>query len=376
MNILLSSDSFYPHPGGVSEYMYYLARYLRRAHHRVTVLAPHYNEPYEDDPDTVRIGRCYLFTANKATITVTFHPKLPQLVRKFMRHEDFDIVHTNGPIGWNLPYWALHYSRATNIATFHTAFTGMNLYHYGKLLFKGVYQEKLHGIIYPSRAAKRTTYPHFRLPYTIIANGVDTEKFSPAVEPLEKFPKDRPKILFLGRMDPRKGLDRLLAAFPLIHEHLSRAILIVVGGGPLLKTYQNMVPPSLRNSVFFEGRVPAELIPRYYASCDVYVSPATGGEVFGIVLTEAMATGKPVAASDISGYNEVIAHGNNGLLFNAQDARNIADTLLSILTNEELRASLSRNARMFAESVSWSRITQQVISYYECCMKQRFARSC
>lgn len=371
MKILLSSDSYYPHPGGVSEYMHFLGKYLEDLDNEVVILAPHYSEPYHDDLKTRRIGKCFFFNGNKATITFTFHHKLPILVRNFVRNERFDIIHTNGPIGWNLPYWALHYSRAVNVATFHTAFTGVNLYKFAKVFFKRMYHKKLHGVIYPSKTASLTTFPHFPIPYRIIPNGVDTERFHPEVKPLEKFPADRPKILFLGRLDPRKGLDKLLKAYPLIKKRIEDALLIVVGAGPLMEQYKEMVPRRLRESVYFEGRVTGEMVPRYYATCDIYVSPATGGEVFGIVLTEAMATAKPVAASNIAGYNEVIEDGMNGLLFDQNNPYDIADKVIRILEDSRLRNRLSTNARNFAVKLSWRNIAARVMAYYESLLQRQ-----
>lgn len=363
LKILLCSDSYYPHPGGVSEYLYYLGTYLRTLGHTVTILAPHYAEAYRDDDHTKRIGRCYYITANMATITITFHPRLPFLVRDYLRTQTFDIVHTNGPLGYTLPYWAFHYSNSVNVATFHTAFTGLNLYRFAKVLFKKEFRRKKLAAVYPSRKAYSTTYPHFPTDCRVIPNGIDTTKFNPGVRPLDKFPA-APKILFLGRLDPRKGFVRLLAAFPLIKKRLPHALLIVVGSGPLQAQYERMIPETLRNSVFFEGRVSADLIPRYYATADVYVSPATGGEVFGIVLTEAMASGTPVVASNIPGYNEVVRHGKNGLLFDVNEIHDIADKITAVLTNRSLSMSLRRTGRQYAESISWQNVARMVEDYY------------
>ncbi len=365
MRILLCSDSYYPHPGGVSEYMHFLAKHLHTLGCHVIILAPQYAEAYEDTIPTKRLGRCYLVNANMATITITFHHKLPLLVRDFIKQGRFDIVHTNGPLGWTLPYWAFHYSRGCNVVTFHTAFTGFNLYNIAKIIFKREFQKKIHGVIYPSRTAMKTTDPHFALPYRIIPNGVDTDRFNPAVKPLEKFQDARPRILFLGRLDPRKGLDRLLAAFPLIQQKIHDVQLIVVGSGPLLEHYRKSVPAHLHDAVLFEGKVAAELIPRYYASCTVYASPATGGEVFGIVLTEAMATGKPVVASNIPGYSEVIQDNVNGLLFDTNDTEDIAHKTSIVLQNEQLQKELGKNARNRALAFSWRAVAMQVLSYYE-----------
>lgn len=350
--------------------MHFLSKHMRSLGNDVYILAPHYSTVYNDDEYTKRLGKCYLFKANKATITVTFHPKLPILVKKYIRAENFDVVHTNGPLGWNLPYWAFHYSKAVNIVTFHTAFTGINLYRYAKIIFKRRFQKHMDGAIYPSKTACETTHPHFSIPYRIIPNGVDIVRFNPNVLPLDKFPKELPKILFLGRLDPRKGLRYLLAAYPLIKKKIPEAILIIVGSGYSIERNKRLIPAKLRDSVYFEGRVPAHLIPRYYATCDVYVSPATGGEVFGIVLAEAMATGKPVAASNIPGYRDVIQHGINGLLFDFQNPASIADKISSIILDSKLRSHIIQGGREFAHKIAWQNIASQVFNYYNELLKE------
>jgi len=146
---------------------------------------------------------------------------------------------------------------------------------------------------------------------------------------------------FLGRLDPRKGSDKLLSAFPKIKAKIRAALLIVVGAGNSIEHFKKMIPKEFSDPVHFEGRAPMDLIPRYYASCDVYVSPATGGEVFGTVLAEAMATGKTVIASNIPGYNEVITDVLNELLFDVNAPDDNTDKVVQVLGNSQLRKTLA-----------------------------------
>lgn len=363
MKVLLCSDSYYPHPGGISEYIHYLAISLRRLGNDVVILAPRYREEYKNGDDVVRIGQCILFQGNKSTITFTYNRRLASLVRDFLSSEKFDITHTSGPLGWNLPYWVLHFSRAINVATFQTSFIGFNFYKLAKFPFKRELETKVDGAIVPSRAALNTIAPHFSLYYRIIPDGVDTERFYPEIEPIKELPEGK-KILFVGRLDPRKGLDRLISAFTMIKQKIPSAFLIVVGKGNI-ETYRKMIPHNIKKYVIFKGYVDPDTLPRYYASCDVYVSPAIGGETFGIVLLEAMASGIPVVASDIPGYNEVVKDRKNGILFDPSSTEELALRTIELLEDEELRTRLKEKGRKYALQLSWDKVAERVVDFYE-----------
>ena len=121
-------------------------------------------------------------------------------------------------------------------------------------------------------------------------------------------------ILFVGRLESRKGLPTLLEAYGQLRRARSDARLVVVGDGPMRWGYESQVAAMGIPDVEFAGRVSSELLPRYYASADIFCAPATGGESFGIVLLEAMASGVPVIASSIPGFSSVVTHDVDGVL--------------------------------------------------------------
>src|SRR5207247_8818608 len=129
---------------------------------------------------------------------------------------------------------------------------------------------------------------YFPGPYHVIPNGVDVERFHPAVEPFEALREPgRVNLLFVGRLDPRKGVQLLLDAMPEVVERTGgRARLLVVGDSYLRPKFEGSVPPRLRGHVRFLGHVPSDELPRWYATGDIFVSPASGNESFGIVLLE------------------------------------------------------------------------------------------
>ncbi len=365
MKICLVSDPYYPYPSGVSEYTHYLAKYLRRLGHTVKILTTHYKDE-SSEQDVVRVGRVFYIPMNKSFATLSVGWDIPRKVKRFLEEENFDVIHTMGPFPPSISFFALHYSKALNITTFHS--TGFKYYRTGSFIFRKLFKKyinKLHGLIAVSETPRDTFTPYIPGDYTIIPNGVDLEKFHPGVMPFLEFRNIKNKILYLGRLDRRKGLIELLKAMPLIRDELKEALLIVVGKGRLEDDCKKLVAElGLSEMVVFKGYARSEEIPRYYASCDVYCSPALGGESFGIVLLEAMALAKPVVASRIPGYDRVIIDDYNGLFFDPHKPEDIAQKIIKVLKNEDLRKRLINNGKEFVKDYSWFNIAKNIEEFY------------
>lgn len=365
MKICISSDPYYPYPSGVSEYTFCLAKHLRRLGHTVQILTTHY--PGEKaEADVFRVGRVFYIPMNKSFATLSTGMEIPLKVKEFLERGRFDVLHLNGPFPPSISFFALHYSRCVNFSTFHPA--GFKVQRIGSGIFQRLfkkYRKKLHGLIAVSLNARDTAMPYIPGDYTIIPNGVDTERFHAGVRPLPEFIDQRPKVLYLGRLDARKGLFNLLRAFVHVRNELDDALLIVAGKGPLEKKARQLAQDlGVAGSVVFRGYIPFDEIPAYYASCDAYCSPALGGESFGIVLLEAMATGIPVAAADIPGYDRVIKDGSNGVLFDPREPRDIAKALVRILTDRALRTDLIANGMKFSHDHGWDRVAKRIENLY------------
>src|SRR5436309_227663 len=143
-----------------------------------------------------------------------------------------------------------------------------------------------------------------------------------------------------------------------------RARLIIVGHSVLRPRFEAAVPAAVRDHVHFVGRVPSADLPRWYATGDIFVSPATGGESFGIVLVEAMASGKPVVASDIPGYRCVVSPDRNGLLAPPGDPERLAHALASLALDPARQAELARRGRERALEFAWPRGADQIETLY------------
>ncbi|MBN2564465.1 MAG: glycosyltransferase, partial [Candidatus Eisenbacteria bacterium] len=171
-------------------------------------------------------------------------------------------------------------------------------------------------------------------------------------------------ILFVGRLEPRKGAKYLLKALPAILEQVPEARLIVVGGGPMSNYYMNHLPLGCEDRVVFAGRVSGESLARHYATADVFCSPATGGESFGIVLIEAMAAGAAVVASRIAGYSAVARDNVTALLVEPESPEAIAGAVIRLARNDELRRGLIEAAKAEVRQYDWNRVTVRVVDVY------------
>ncbi len=365
MRILQVSDAYYPFPGGVSEHLRALSEALRRRGHEVDILTARYPGTYRDPPGVHRIGRVWVFPFNQTRITLTVHPALPWAVWRFLRRHRYDVVHTHGPLAPNLPAAVTLLSPYPVVSTFHTAFAGRwNWYRLARWAFRPVWR-KVRVAIAVSRVARDVMKPYFPGDYRIVPNGVDLARFSPE-GPVHPVYRDLsgPAVLFLGRMEPRKGPHLLLAAFVRLAEQMPDVHLVMGGDGPLRETLIQQVPPHLRHRVHFPGHVPFEDLPKLYRGATVYTSPAVGGETFGLVLLEAMASGVPVVAAGNPGYREVIRNGVNGLLVDVRDREAYARALGTLLHDPAKRQAFVREGLATARRFSWDAVARKVEAIY------------
>lgn len=366
MKIGLVSAYDYPYPGGVSEHIHHLEEEFTRLGHTVKIIAPSSSDKEELARENVlKVGSVVPIPANGSVARITLSLRLSGRVKQILRQEQFDVIHLHEPLLPALPVTVLRHSNALNIGTFH-AYQSRSLgYFYGKKILKRFFN-KLHGKIAVSQAAMEFISKYFSGNYSIIPNGIDLRDFRDDVEPLPEFNDGSLNILFVGRLEKRKGFQYLIKAFPYIKRDFPNARLIVAGAysDDDKAQYEYFAEKAGLSDVVFVGFVPSETLPRYYKSCDIFCAPSTGGESFGIILLEAMAMGKPIVASDIEGYRELVQPGEEGLLVPPKDETALAVALVRLLTDKELRVKMGQNGRRKVLDYSWSKIARQILSYY------------
>ena len=366
MNIALVSPYDFAYPGGVTAHISCLADNFTRMGHNVKIVTPHSNvHDAPDRDDIITVGRPFPIPMAGSVARITLSPRLAPKVKKILMEGNFDVVHIHEPLASALPITFLRFSKAVNIGTFHAYHGSHRGYKYGRRILNRWFR-KLDGKIAVSRPAAEFVSQYFPGYYNIIPNGIDVSHFSADVAPIEKYYDGKINILFVGRMEKRKGLKHLVRAYAKVKAEVPDSRLIVVG--PIGGDYEDcerIIAENGTEDVDFTGYVSYDDLPRYYRAADVFCSPAIGKESFGIVLLEAMAAARPIVATNIEGYASVMTHGVEGLLVRPKDEESLVQALVKLLNDEERRSELGAQGRVKAWEYDWPRVSQRVLSYYE-----------
>jgi len=368
MKIALVSPYDFAYPGGVTNHISALEHQLTKMGHEVRVIAPASKVVPDFGDKFIPIGKPRPIPASGSIARITISLRLASTIKAVLERENFDVIHLHEPLMPMLCTTVLRLSHTANVGTFHAHGARLLGYNFGRpistILLKRWFR-KLNGRIAVSKPAMEFANRHLPGYYTVIPNGIDLEHFSADVSPIDEFCDGKLNILFVGRLESRKGLNYLLKAYIRVREEFPDSRLIVVGPGTRLRhKYEKQVKRSNLKDVVFVGHVSYDDLPRYYKTADIFCSPATGRESFGIVLLEAMAVGKPIVASNIEGYASVVNHGVEGLLVPPRDDRSLARALISLMSDEALRHQIGAKGKVKALDYSWQQIAQRVYNYY------------
>ncbi len=368
MKIALVTPYDYPYPGGVTEHIRHLDREFRARGHDTRIIAPSTAPSGELRTNLIPVSRHIVpLAGNGSTARITLSSEVRRRVKEVLAREHFDVVHVHEPqvplLGWTV----LHESRAVNVGTFHAYNETLALDHHTHPLMTWV-QGHLDGRVFVSPAVQEMLSDYAPHDYRVIPNGIDYHFFAdPALAPIQEFTDGRPNILFVGRLDERKGFRYLLQAYPRIKQAIPDARLMVVGafGQHAQATFERHVRDNDLGDVHFIGRVSAETLARYYRTATLFCAPSTGGESFGIVLLEAMAAGLPVVASDIAGYRSVMSDNLQGRLVPPGDGEALAAAIVALLRQPSERARLAQQGRATAAQYDWRLVAPRVLDYYQ-----------
>ena len=361
MRIGIFTEYYYPSIGGIQEHVFHFAREARRLGHTVKVVTsemPDLQDGHREE-DVLRIGASLPVYVNGGFGRVTCGPRIARAVRDVLERERFDVVHVHAPLTPVLPLVAIHHAAGPVVGTFHTHFHPGLLF---RLMRGGLqrYLDRLDAAVAVSRACLSAFEHRLRADFRIIPNGVDVDAFSRG-RCLRAYDDEKLNVLFVGRLEPRNGLDRVLAAFARAHRQIP-ARLLVLGDGPLMPRYRAMVPEELEEDVVFAGRV-IDGRPDWYATADVYCAP-TRIASFGVTLLEAMAAARPVLASDIDGYREVLQHGEEGELLPPDDPDAWARAMVRLAGDPARAAAYGERGRARAQRYAWPAVTRDILQVY------------
>jgi phosphatidylinositol alpha-mannosyltransferase len=372
MRVALVSPYSYTYPGGVGRHVEALAQELIELGHDVRLLAPY-------DPDDriarlthrgarpqrrplpdhmVPMGRTLGLPMNGAVSNLATFPKSVGLLGRELRHGGYDVVHVHEPNAPYLSWYATEAARVPVVATFHTYSTSglVNRFAASFIGARRLYA-KLSARIAVSEAAQWTAQRYYGGRYRIVPNGVDLS----AARPDGSRPHDDLRIVFVGRSEERKGLPVLLRAFEALRGVGVPAKLTVAG-----PTAEEVEPLLLDpEGIEIAGQVDDATKWKLLGEADLLCAPSLGGESFGMVLTEAFASGTPVVASDIAGYREVVRNGQDGVLVPVGDAVALGETLLELASDPQRRTHMSEAALEGAERFAWPNVAREIESVYE-----------
>ncbi len=362
MKIGLVTPYVYPLPGGVNEHVRFLYENLRLRGHDVRILTSSHGLQRSSEGDVIRIGKGFSMPSNGSVGTITLSPRYVSQVQRVLDQERFDLLHFHEPFVPFLSLVVLRQSRSVNIATFH-AYAGFSpAMELGKRTLTP-YAARLHGRIAVSAAARHFADRFFPGDFKVIPNGVDVGRYQRAV-PVARWQDGCPNILFVGRLEDRKGLPHLLKAFRLVRRSGAECRLLIVGSGPQEREARRYVMTRGLQNVEFLGRVGDPEKAQLFKTADMFVAPATGRESFGIVLLEAMAAGTPIVCSDIHGYKGVVQRGRQAILVPPHDAKALAAAMSELLADPDLRGRMGAAGLERAAQFSWEHITARVEAYY------------
>jgi phosphatidyl-myo-inositol alpha-mannosyltransferase len=349
-------------PGGVQQHIRDLAEALIGLGHDVSVISP-----TDDDKPlphyVVPAGKAVPVPYNGSVARLAFGPLSVSRVRRWVKEGNFDVLHVHEPAAPSLSLLACWVASGPIVATVHTAMPRSRVLLAAYPMLRSAL-EKVDGRIAVSEAARTTLVEHLGGDAVLIPNGVATHRYRTA-EPLGGWPGEGGSIGFLGRMDePRKGLQVLLKAFEILAPQRDGLRLLVAGPGDADEA-RHKLPEKIRDRVIFLGEVTELQKVRVLHSVDVFCSPNTGGESFGIVTAEAMAAGAPIVASDIEAFRQVLRGGSAGELFAVGDPADLARAATRLLDDPARRAELSVAALAAVADYDWSVVARDVMRVYE-----------
>ena len=372
VRVALVSPYSYTYQGGVGRHVEALAQELTGLGHEVRLLAP-----YDPDdrlarvlhrgaspqprplPDyVVPLGRTFGLPMNGAVTNLSgpLGASIGVLGRE-LRSGNYDLVHVHEPNVPVVSWYAAEAARVPVVGTFHTYSTStlVNKFAANVAGVRRIYS-KLSARIAVSEAARWSAQRFYGGRYRVVPNGVDLS----AARPDHRRPHEELRILFVGRAEERKGLPVLLRAFEALRDHVP-ARLTLVGPGT-----EEVEPLLLEpEGVEIAGPVDDAEKWRLLGEADLLCAPSLGGESFGMVLTEAFASGTPVVASDIAGYRDVARDGQDSVLVPVGDPVALGEALRALAFDPARRLAMAEAARERAGRFAWPNVAREVVEVYE-----------
>lgn len=359
-------------PGGVKRHILGLKEEFKKRGVYSKIIAPRRERSENYGEDVILLGTAFpvIIAGTQGDFVINFNPLA---IDRVLKKEKFDILHFHNfvlPAAWQI----LEKSSSLNILTIHADPEGRvkilkkipGLFY----LWHRIIRQKIDGLIGVAPLNLKG-FENFECPKAVIPNGIDLSEFNPRVKKIKRFLDGKINLLFVGRLEERKGLIYLLYAYQLLENDFENLRLIVVGEGPLRKECEGFVKEKKLKEVYFEGEKTDRELTSYYNSSDIFVSPAIFGESFGIVFLEAMACGKPVVGFANEGYKEFLEDKKGGILAKNRDEKDLAKKIATLIKNQKLRKKMGKYALKEVTNYSWKNIANKILDFYQLCKKEK-----
>lgn len=371
MRILQVPIRFYPHVGGVENYVYAISRELTEMGHEIKVVCA--NELKRNPNETIDgISVRQLPYIGKIAYT-NITPGLPCAL--YNDASNCDLIHTHLPSPWSAD-WSALVAKARGkplILTYHNDITADGsakfiAWIYNATAIKFLLNSVDRIIITQKNYINTSPYiKNYSNKIQIIPCGVNAKKFHPTG--IERTPH---LLFFLSVLDENhryKGLDYLIRALAKVKKNFPRIKLIVGGNGNLIEEYKALARSlGIAEIIEFHGFIPDERIVEYYNKCNAFVLPSISSvqEGFGMVLLEAMACATPIISTDIVGVAEDVRRSGAGIIVPPRDEHAMAEALKIILSDNNLALNMGKNGReLVEEKYTWKCVAETICNVYE-----------
>lgn len=366
MNLLFINNEFPPIGGGGSTVTKYAIRYLVKAGHTVTLVTSRFgNLPHQEIIDGATVVRIPALRKYKdyssmfELVTFGVSALIYCLWFTMKNKVDFTFAFFAVPAGWVA--WILYYLRGipygvyfggsdipnanpSRFTTIYPLITPLLKAIWKKATFRSVCSQELQGLARKADATSEFLY---------IPNGVETDRFAPTTRP------DNPKvkILFIGRLIPRKGFHRVVRALPKVQAMAKVPFTVEVVGTGAHRAELDALAEELNVSqlISYVGMVPYDELEKSYQDADIFVLTSLSEGMPSVIL-EAMGAGLPVIASNVGGNNEIVKEGENGFLIMGDDVDILADKMSLLINDSSLRKQMGQKSREYAMQYDWKHI--------------------
>lgn len=372
MKVGFISFHSFANPGGVKSHILGLSKEFEKMGVENKIIVPRRNFFENYGKNVIILGTSIPINVAGTQGDLCFNFN-PFAIKKVLEKEKFDVLHFHNfiiPSGWQI----LNKSKSLNILTFHANLDSLGklikTFYFSSRFFKEL-GEKIDGLIGVANL-NLENFQESPKPKAVIPNGIDLNDFHPNYPKIKRFLDKKINILFVGRIEERKGLIYLLEAYNLLKPLYDDIRLIIVGDGILKQSCLDYTRANRLKDVHFEGAKNDLELKKYFSTCDIYCSPAIFGESFGIVLLEAMAMGKPVCGFANSGYQELLKN-TKGEEFLAlpKDSSGLAEKLEILIKSKSLRQEMGNWGLEHVKQYSWEKIAKQVLDFYKSCQKAK-----